>query len=85
MSELSEIIEKDEKITEKYVKTITDCENAMLKIKDEMLFYLTDLNIVIQNELYKDIYNSTVKRIENSNYKKIELIDKAPNIIDINE
>ena len=38
MSELSEIIEKDEKITEIYVNTITDCENAMLKIKDEMLF-----------------------------------------------
>ena len=43
------------------------------------------MNIVIQNELYRDIYKSTVKRIENSDYKKIELIDKAPNIIDINE
>ncbi len=72
-------------ISEDYVKNIYKYENNLGNIKSQMLHYLTNLNITIQNELYKGLYKSKIKIIENSNYIQIELVEDIPKIIDINE
>lgn len=85
ISKISEILQEDKKISDKYVDSVTYYENTLSSIKNELLFYLTNLNIVIQNELYKKVYQSKVKLIEDSRYEKIEMVEEIPSIIDINE
>ena len=83
ISKLMKMIENDEVISIEYVEEISFNEISMSRTLDEILFYLTDLDIIVQNELYRKTYNITVKRMENSKYQKIEILDKKPSIIDI--
>lgn len=85
INELSDSLIEDKKISKDYVDSFNELEKSISSLKDEILYYLTDLNIIIQNELYIKIYKSQVKRIDNSKYTKLDVIENEPKVIDVNE